>query len=387
MKNIFIILIFVFKLSNLFAQDYGEIKTIKIHSNELNQDREFFIYTPRFYKEYIYQNYNVIYVFDSQTKEYFDLVHSLLPFLSKNVDNPYIVVGITSTWIDDPENPYGRNDDLLPKPKNVPQNNFYGHANRENFIEFFEKEIIPYVDNNYRTKSKRILVGHSLSASFVISTFVLNPNLYDSYISISPNLVYDKQGVSNELEEKEIEYLKSSKFLFQSYVNEDNVWISSNSARKRLNSLLKEKFPSKVNIVTDSIPNKNHFTTFVPGIINGLTSYFDFIEQQPKKTYKTTIEVEVPNENDEVYISGNQDVLGNWKDGVVKMNRISKLKRAITLNLKQESTFKFTRGSSEKEAVLKGYDLQYLGYIPISTSQENNFSFEIVNWTDKMEKN
>ena len=279
MKNIFIILIFLFKLSNFFAQDYGEIKTIKIHSKELNQDREIFIYTPNFYKEYKYRYYNVIYVFDSQTKEYFDLVHSLLPFLSKEVDNPYIVVGITSTWIDDPDSPYGRNDDLLPKPKNVPQNNFYGHANRENFIKFFEKEIIPYVDKNYRTKSKRILVGHSLSASFVISTFILNPHLYNSYISISPNLVYDKEGVSNELEEKEIEYLKSSKFLFSSYVNEDNGWISSKSARKRLNYLLKEKFPDKVNIVTDSIPNKNHFTTFVPGIINGLTSYFDFIEK------------------------------------------------------------------------------------------------------------
>ena len=382
MKNIFIILIFLFKLSNFFAQDYGEIKTIKIHSKELNQDREIFIYTPNFYKEYKYRYYNVIYVFDSQTKEYFDLVHSLLPFLSKEVDNPYIVVGITSAWIDDPDSPYGRNDDLLPKPKNVPQNNFYGHANRENFIKFFEKEIIPYVDKNYRTKSKRILVGHSLSASFVISTFILNPHLYNSYISISPNLVYDKEGVSNELEEKEIEYLK-----FSSYVNEDNGWISSKSARKRLNYLLKEKFPDKVNIVTDSIPNKNHFTTFVPGIINGLTSYFDFIEKQPRETYQTTIEVKVPNEKDEVYISGNQDALGNWKEGIVKMNRISKFKRTITLYLKQESSFKFTRGSSDKEAIMKDYDLQYLGYIPISTSEQNNFSFEITNWTDKMKKN
>ena len=69
------------------------------------------------------------------------------------------------------------------------------------------------------------------------------------------------------------------------------------------------------------------------------------------------------------------------------MNRISKFKRTITLYLKQESSFKFTRGSSDKEAIMKDYDLQYLGYIPISTSEQNNFSFEITNWTDKMKKN
>ncbi len=385
MKNLILILFILFQVNSIFGQDFGKVETINIYSKELNQNREFFIYTPSYYKEQIHQFYDVIYVFDAQRKEYFDLVCSLLPFTSKEVDNPYIVVGITSTY--DEKLNYDRNDDLLPKPKNVPQNKFYGHANRANFLKYFENELVPYIENNYRVAFKKILVGHSLSASFVISAFIKNPNFIDAIIAISPNLLYDKERIANELLEIKTEELNSPKFLYSSYVNEDNGWVSSNLARKKINDILNIKFLNEIKIVTDSIPNKNHFTTFVPSIINGLTSYFGFLEKLPIKTYRTTIEVEVPNEKDEVYITGNQDVLGSWKEDKVKMKRISKLKRNITLELKSKTRIRFTRGSSETEAILKNYDLQYLYDIPISPSHSDKFSFQIINWIDKIQNN
>ena len=41
-----------------------------IYSEELNQNREFFIYTPKYYNESKWQYYNVIYVFDAQTNSF-----------------------------------------------------------------------------------------------------------------------------------------------------------------------------------------------------------------------------------------------------------------------------------------------------------------------------
>ena len=90
---------------------------------------------------------------------------------------------------------------------------------------------------------------------------------------------------------------------------------------------------------------------------------------------------------DEVYITGNQEELGNWDESKIKMNRISELERSITLNLKANSQIRFTRGSAETEAVIKEYDLEYLFQIPISPSKSHNYKFEIVNWKDMMEKN
>ena len=112
-----------------------------------------------------------------------------------------------------------------------------------------------------------------------------------------------------------------------------------------------------------------------------------YLENSPQKVYKTTISVKVPNEMDEVYITGNQDELGNWDEGKIKMNRISELERSITLRLKAKTQIRFTRGSAETEAVLKDYDLEYLFQIPISPSKYRNYNFEIVNWRDMLEKN
>ena len=386
MNKIILILIALFFSTQVFCQDFGKVETIKIYSKELNQNREFFIYTPSYYQESKWQFYNVIYVFDAQTKQFFDLTHSLLPFISKEVDNPYIVVGLIATY--DEELNYGRNDDLLPKPINVKNSQFFGHGNSANFLKYIKKELIPYVESKYRTLSKRIAVGHSLSASFVISTLLEDNNIFDSYITISPNFAYDKDRLADEFIEFDFNALKKQKYIYISNADEGiEFWKNWKPAREKVYKFLNEKKPDSIQFKIDNLSNYNHWTTFVPGLINGLKSYHSYLENLPEKSYKTTISVKVPNEMDEVYITGNQEVLGNWDESKIKMNRISELERSITLNLKANSQIRFTRGSAETEAVIKEYDLEYLFQIPISPSKSQNYKFEIVNWKDMMKKN
>ncbi len=178
---IFVLLLFGF--FTVQAQDYGKTKSIKIQSKELGQEREIFVYTPEFYKEYLYEEYDVIYVFDAQNKSFYDLTRSCLGYINENDSrNPHIVVGITATFIDEPENQYFRNDDFLPK------------SNRKVFFNYVQNEIIPYVNKNYRTTDRSIFIGHSLSASFVLSAFTFNPEIADSYIAISPNLAFTQNS-------------------------------------------------------------------------------------------------------------------------------------------------------------------------------------------------
>ena len=47
----------------------------------------------------------------------------------------------------------------------------------------------------------------------------------------------------------------------------------------------------------------------------------------------TTIRVSVPDKTDEVFISGNQENLGNWQADKVKMKKISDYEREVSLNL------------------------------------------------------
>jgi predicted alpha/beta superfamily hydrolase len=66
-----------------------------------------------------------------------------------------------------------------------------------------------------------------------------------------------------------------------------------------------------------------------------------------------TIKVIVPNTTDEVYITGNQEALGNWNPKSVKMEKISDYERSITVNLTYPAEFKFTQGDWNSEGIIK----------------------------------
>jgi len=100
------------------------------------------------------------------------------------------------------------------------------------------------------------------------------------------------------------------------------------------------------------------FKDFVPNLISTLNSI------NPKeirkslglsnKTYKMTINLKVKNKSDEVFIVGNQQVLGNWNPKKIKMTKTSNFMRSITLDLYSDAKFKFTKGTWENEGYVKG---------------------------------
>ena len=67
-----------------------------------------------------------------------------------------------------------------------------------------------------------------------------------------------------------------------------------------------------------------------------------------------TFKVIVPTKTDKVFITGNQESLGDWEADKIKMNVISDYEREITTSVTFPAEFKFTRGSWESEAVVVG---------------------------------
>ncbi len=370
-KIIIIVFTFLFiGLHNVYGQDYGKTELIKIQSKELAQDREIFIYTPDLYNEYTYESYDVIYVFDAQNKSFYDLVRSTLTYVNENdIINSHIVVGITATFIDEPDNQYYRNDDFLPK------------SNRKKFFNYIQNEIIPYMNRNYRTTNRNIFIGHSLSASFVLSAFTLNSELAVSYIAISPNLAFGKRELINDIEKESFKPINSPKLIYTSFVNEDNGWISSYTLRKELLNAINDKSLNNLKVLSDSIPNSTHWTTVLPSTISGLKAHFNYLDSiganQPKKI---KIVVKVPNIDDDVFISGNQEALGNFQEGKIKLDSKPELIREIELYLTSPADVRFVGGPNKTEAVLKNFDLNYLYHISIRPIDKEVYHFEIIDW-------
>ena len=130
-------------------------------------------------------NYPVIYLLDGS--ENFNTVVSITEHMAEsNLCPPMIVVGILHQ---------NRLVDLTTgKDKELPD--VVGGG--EKFMSYVEKELIPYIDATYPTTSYKTFIGHSLGGLTVMNTFLHNPKLFNSYVSLDASLWWDNQKVVKE---------------------------------------------------------------------------------------------------------------------------------------------------------------------------------------------
>lgn len=162
----------------VFAQEDGDDivfgKYKKIHSNILNEDRLLLIHLPREYKD-TQLSYPVLYLLYGQDiNNYFAEAVTISEKLGGTGEiSPLIIVGVANT---------NRYRDNLP----VPTRGRREGGGADNFIRFFEGELFPYINKNYRTKNFRILAGPQAGAVFGFYTLISKPGLFNAVLSENP---------------------------------------------------------------------------------------------------------------------------------------------------------------------------------------------------------
>ena len=145
-----------------------------IHSDKLQAERQLKILLPRGYEEENSKRYPLIIVFDGDYL--FEAVAGNADYYSYWEDMPEsIVVGIKQEEHRDDESMYSEQN-LLPIDSGA------------DFFEFVGMELIPYLNNNFKTENFRVVVGHGLTANFIDYYILKDVPLFQAYISISPEL-------------------------------------------------------------------------------------------------------------------------------------------------------------------------------------------------------
>ncbi|MDX1592458.1 MAG: alpha/beta hydrolase-fold protein, partial [Balneolaceae bacterium] len=236
-------LVILFAVFPAFAQNIEEIKEheakveeVIFDSKEMGQKRQVLIQTPMNYNVRDFTYYNVIYVFDAQMRPFFDYTSGIVNLMGAG-DREFIVVGIKATWIK--EKMYGRNHDLVPSDTRMRLGPKSG-GNAEAFLSFVKNEVMPYVESNYRTMPHNVAVGHSLSASFLLYTMIHEPDLFNNYIAVSPNLAYDDQRLVRDLRNFDPEQFSSPTYLYMSHADEHKAWPDWEKANKNAYALLRD---------------------------------------------------------------------------------------------------------------------------------------------------
>ncbi|MCD0471404.1 alpha/beta hydrolase-fold protein [Flavobacterium sp. JAS] len=204
-KRILFFSFFMLLTTFAFAQNKTkiEIGTIdSVASKILNENRKIWVHLPRSVQNSGFgkQKYPVVYLLDGDA--HFSSVVGMIEQLSEvngNTNCPeMIVVGITNT---------NRNRDLTPThsevdPPFVSKSVSDQSGGGEKFVEFIEKELIPYIDSKYPTAPYRTLIGHSFGGLTAINILTNHTNLFNSYIAIDPSMWWDHQKFIAETEKK-----------------------------------------------------------------------------------------------------------------------------------------------------------------------------------------
>lgn len=182
--------------------DGGTVKRLTLKSTVLGEDRIILVRTPAEYATNK-ASYPVLYMTDGDA--HMGHTASTIEFLTRNGRVPeMIVVGVTNT---------DRTRDLTPA-KSTNKNaagelQFPTAGGANNFLKFFETELIPEIEKQYRVQPYRILAGHSFGGLFAIHAMVSKPGLFHSYVAVSPSLQWEDAEALKRAEE----FLKNQKEL------------------------------------------------------------------------------------------------------------------------------------------------------------------------------
>jgi predicted alpha/beta superfamily hydrolase len=139
----------------------------------------------------------------------------------------------------------------------------------EAFRRFIRDELMPQVRGRYRTTNERAIVGESLAGLFVVETFLVEPDLFDTYIAFDPSLWWNNQKLVREVggllrarpkTEKRTLYLASS--------GEDR------EATRRFADVLGKEAPPGLRWHYEQMPDEKHSTVYHPAALKAFRAVF-----------------------------------------------------------------------------------------------------------------
>lgn len=162
----------------------GEIR--QLHSRVLGEVRTLNIYLPEGYNPKDTPRYPVIYLLDGSADEDFIHIAGLVQYNSFEWVGRVpksIVVGIATV---DRRRDFTAPSRVVADRKLAPTS-----GGSEKFIRFIEKELQPFIAEQYRVASGKTIIGQSLGGLLATEILLKKPALFDTYIIVSPSLWWD----------------------------------------------------------------------------------------------------------------------------------------------------------------------------------------------------
>jgi predicted alpha/beta superfamily hydrolase len=231
-------------------------ESFTIDSKILGEKRRINVYLPPPYADTPNARLPVLYMPDGGVGEDFVHVAGLVQVsVGNNTMRPFILVGIENTERRrDMTGPTEVADDKKIAPR---------VGGSEAFRSFIRKELMPQVNDRYRTTKETAIVGESLAGLFVIETFFLEPDLFDTYIAIDPSLWWNNRKLITGATERLRARTKLEKSLYLASSDEKEIAEST----QQLADVLTKEAPRGIRWHYEKMPEEKHSTIYHPAAL------------------------------------------------------------------------------------------------------------------------
>ena len=267
MKNIVFVLLFISAIG--FSQDNIIYK--KFNSYQLNTERILKIYLPESYEESKESTYPVAVVFDAEVLFDIYVANSKL-FAARDKAPEQIVVGILQNQ---DEERYADSDYSVDTGlPNQDSSKFYG---------FVRDELIPYIDDNYRTSLFKSIIGNTITANFANYFFIESSPVFNAFINVNPSYapnMHEKLELKSQSLDSDYFYYLST----GSYNTEKRI-----KGINEVNNLLKLSENDKFNYKFDDFSSSTKTASIGQSISSSMGFIFELFAAISKKEFEDEI--------------------------------------------------------------------------------------------------
>ncbi|MBE9467785.1 MAG: hypothetical protein IMY72_05605 [Bacteroidetes bacterium] len=234
--------------------------TLNVETKTFKNGRTIRVCLPEKYTKFTLK-LPVIYVFDGQI-----LFNYIIGLYEYNFDKypPAIIVGIEQL---------DRGNEFIKQKEDSAKKTFY------KFEDFITKELIQYIDSNYRTNSIKIGIGHSHGGTFLLNNLLLHKT-FTVGICVSPTLWTNKYAIFQNYQAIK----NKSDLSFQLYLAYgENDFSAIKKGVCDFNQMLLSDSTSKIISHVDEYKGEDHNSAILVGSRKGLNYIFkDYVFPENK---------------------------------------------------------------------------------------------------------
>lgn len=230
--------------------------TFTMESKALGEARRINVYAPPGYGESPDTRVPVLYMPDGGMAEDFLHVAGLVQVsVGNGTMRPFLLVGI--------ENTQRRRDMTGPTENEEDKKIAPQVGGSEAFRKFIRNELMPEVKRRYRTTDETAIVGESLAGLFVVETFLLEPDLFDTYIAFDPSLWWNNRKLVHGAGEQLRARPTLQKTLY--FASSDEKDLAETA--QRLSEILGKNAPPGIHWHYEKMPEEKHSTIYHPAAL------------------------------------------------------------------------------------------------------------------------